>query len=117
MPRRGLCARDCKADGNSRALREAMSRGALLFTDETVVRLEPETDGLRVISREGGPAATAGAERSRVTRAVILAAGAMNTPLILARSTRALARRNAAAAPGSRADVPHFRHLRPARAR
>jgi choline dehydrogenase-like flavoprotein len=82
-----VCARGCKADGNSSALREAMSCGALLFSEETVVRLEPETDGLRVISREGGPAASAGADRSRVTRAVILAAGAMNTPLILARSS------------------------------
>lgn len=82
-----VCPRGCKADGNNSALREAVSRGTLLFADETVVRLEPETDRLRVISREGGPAASAGADRARVARAVILAAGAMNTPLILARSS------------------------------
>jgi choline dehydrogenase-like flavoprotein len=82
-----VCSRGCKADGNNSGLREAMSCGARLFCEETVVRLEPETDGLRVISREGGPGASAGAERSRVTRAIILAAGAMNTPLILARSS------------------------------
>ncbi len=82
-----VCPRACKADGNNRALQEAVTCGALLYPDETVVRLEPVTDGLRVISREGGPAASAGADRARVTRTVILAAGALNTPLILARSS------------------------------
>lgn len=81
------CPRDCKADGNNRALQQAVAIGALLIHDETVVRLEPAPEGVQVVSRIGGPTATTGAGRKRLARHVILAAGALNTPLVLARSS------------------------------
>lgn len=81
------CPRACKADGNNRALQQAAASGALIFCDETVARLEPESGRLQVVSRAGGPTATTGAERKRLARNVILAAGALNTPLVLARSS------------------------------
>ncbi len=81
------CPRACKADGNNRALQQAVASGASVFCNETVVRLEPLSGQLQVISREGGPAATSGVLRKRLARNVILAAGALNTPLLLARSS------------------------------
>ncbi|WP_308214462.1 GMC family oxidoreductase [Mycolicibacterium diernhoferi] len=81
------CPRACKADGYNRALQKAETCGALVYPEETVVRLEPVPDGVLVISREGGPGAADGADRVRLARTVVLAAGALNTPLILARSS------------------------------
>lgn len=75
------CLRGCRADGGSRALQAALARGRTTFVAGTTVHaVAPEGDGFRVTG------ATPEGERSWHARRVVLAAGALVTPLILARS-------------------------------
>lgn len=73
------CARGCKADADSRALHAARATGR--------VRLQPGVSihSIRRVAEGFEVAAAPGAQRWRAAR-VVMAAGALNTPLILARS-------------------------------
>lgn len=77
-----LCPRDCKAEGASRALKPAlMEHNAKLLVDFEVERLETTDDQIKhVIGRLH--------DQNIVIRAtiVVLAAGALNTPVILLNS-------------------------------
>jgi choline dehydrogenase-like flavoprotein len=77
-----VCPRDCKADGASRALMPALrSFGAKLLTGFAVDRLEANIDRVEgVVGRMGGREIVI---RGRV---VILAAGALNSPVVLLNS-------------------------------
>ena len=77
-----ICPRGCKADGASRALGPALAgQGAKLLTDFEVERLEAP-DG-RVEAVHGRLAGVPLTVRGRV---VVLAAGALSSPLVLLRS-------------------------------
>jgi choline dehydrogenase-like flavoprotein len=76
------CPRQCKADGYSRALWRALATGrARLETGTGAHTVAPVEGGLRVQCEraDGAPAAW-------TARHVVVAAGALNTPLLLARS-------------------------------
>jgi choline dehydrogenase-like flavoprotein len=76
------CLRDCKADGYSRALRPALATGRVTLESGVTVRtIERDPDGLLV-----AVATAAGATDTRRAPRVVVAAGALATPLILARS-------------------------------
>ncbi|MCB1375186.1 MAG: GMC family oxidoreductase [Rhodobacteraceae bacterium] len=76
------CARACKADGYNRALQPALATGRVAL--ETGLRVEailPDVGGVAVLLRDREGVAT-----MRRARRIILAAGALNSPLILGRS-------------------------------
>jgi choline dehydrogenase-like flavoprotein len=77
-----LCPSDCKADGASRALKPAlMDHNAKLLTGFEVARLDAANDQIKqVVGRLGNR------EVKIQGRVVVLAAGALNTPLILLNS-------------------------------
>jgi choline dehydrogenase-like flavoprotein len=78
------CPRQCKADGYSRALEPALASGLLrLETDVRVLSIAPADGRLQVLAQQGN-----GALVTRRGRTVVLAAGALNTPLLLGRSRR-----------------------------
>lgn len=76
------CARDCKADGHNRALRPALASGLARIEAETsVLEIADEPGGIRVTVRDA-----AGRLGERRAAHLVLAAGALNTPLLLDRS-------------------------------
>jgi choline dehydrogenase-like flavoprotein len=77
-----LCPSDCKAEGASRALKPALiDHNAKLLTGFEVARLETANDQIKeVVGRLGDR------EVKIRGRVVVLAAGALNTPLILLNS-------------------------------
>ena len=77
-----LCPRDCKAEGASRALKPALiEHDAKLLTGFEVARLDTADDRIKqVVGRLGDR------EVKIQGRVVVLAAGALNTPLILLNS-------------------------------
>ena len=77
-----LCPSDCKAEGASRALKPAlMDHSAKLLTGFEVARLDASNDQIKqVVGRLGDR------EVKIQGRVVVLAAGALNTPLILLNS-------------------------------
>ncbi|MGD9645774.1 MAG: GMC oxidoreductase [Pirellulales bacterium] len=77
-----LCARDCKSDSGNRCLRPAIEQhGASLLTNCTATRLEAEGSSVRrVVCRRGDE------EIVLRGRYVILAAGALVTPVLLLNS-------------------------------
>jgi choline dehydrogenase-like flavoprotein len=77
-----LCPSDCKAEGASRALKPAlMDHNAKLLTGFEVERLDTANDQIKqVVGRLGER------EVKIQARVVVLAAGALNTPLILLNS-------------------------------
>ena len=77
------CARDCKADGYNRALRPALTTGRVevetgLFVEE--IQTDENSVTIAVRDRDG-------ATMERRAGRLVLAAGALNTPLILERSS------------------------------
>lgn len=77
-----LCPRDCKADGASRALRPALvDHGAALLTDFAVERFAAAADGVESVT-----GVMDGAELTLRAKVFVLAAGALNTPLLLRNS-------------------------------
>lgn len=77
-----LCPRDCKSDGLSRALKPALAEyGAKLLTGVTVNRVG--TSGYAIDHVTGH---IDGREATFRGRVIVLAAGALNTPLILLNS-------------------------------
>ncbi|MEM8571956.1 MAG: GMC family oxidoreductase [Pseudomonadota bacterium] len=89
------CPFDCKADGYSRGIRLAeLSGGLRVETRARVIELAQTDDGVTVTYEDSG-----GSQRQLTAHRVVMAAGALNSPLILARS-RALWR-----------DVPYPRML------
>lgn len=77
------CPRDCKSDGSNRSLRRALRTGRVtLETERTVERIAVEDGVVRVTVRD-----PEGRESERRAGRVVLAAGALNTPLLLERST------------------------------
>ena len=76
------CALGCKADGYNRALKNAVETGrARIEANLTVVRIADDDDSVRVMLRDSD-----GHASERRARRLVLAAGALNTPLLLARS-------------------------------
>lgn len=76
------CPIGCKADGESRALAAALATGRVtLETEVTVESVAHGPDGVSVRVRTAS-----GAVETRTAATLVLAAGALNTPLILARS-------------------------------
>ena len=77
-----VCPKDCKAEGASRALKPALiEHNAKLLTGFEVARLETANDQIKeVVGRLGDR------EVKIRGRVVVLAAGALNTPLILLNS-------------------------------
>ena len=76
------CPIGCKADGESRALAAALATGRVtLETDATVESVAQGPEGASVRVRTA-----AGEVETRTAATLVLAAGALNTPLILARS-------------------------------
>jgi choline dehydrogenase-like flavoprotein len=86
------CALACKGDGYNRALERALASGLVrVETEHQVLRIEPPAAG-RVsvvvatpVGRPGGDAAEG--FTARTARQVVVAAGALNTPLLLERSS------------------------------
>jgi hypothetical protein len=77
------CARDCKADGYNRALRPALDTGRVkVETGLKVEELRSNEGGVTVAVRDRD-----GRAEMRRARRIVLAAGALNTPLILERSS------------------------------
>jgi choline dehydrogenase-like flavoprotein len=77
------CARDCKADGYNRALRPALETGWVsVETGLKVDELRPDEGGVTVAVRDRD-----GRADMRRAQRIVLAAGALNTPLILERSS------------------------------
>ncbi len=76
------CPRGCKADGLSRALAEPLAARRLTLESDLYVRaVERDETRFRVVTET-----SSGASRVFHARRVVLAAGALNTPLILQRS-------------------------------
>jgi choline dehydrogenase-like flavoprotein len=78
------CPWGCKADGYNRAIQVAEENGALkVETNARVIELHQGEAGV-VVTFEGGD----GVLQEITAHRVVLAAGALNTPLILSRSSR-----------------------------
>lgn len=78
------CPRGCKAEGDSRGLGPALRDGrATLLQGATARRIEPGEAGVAIVV-----ALEDGAERTIRARSCVVAAGALNSPLLLARSPR-----------------------------
>jgi choline dehydrogenase-like flavoprotein len=76
------CERDCKADGYNRALHPALASGfAKIEAETTALEIAEERGGVRVIVRD-----IEGRIGERRAAHLVLAAGALNTPLLLDRS-------------------------------
>lgn len=76
------CPIGCKADGESRALAAALATGRVtLETDATVESIAQGPEGVSVRIRSASDEI-----ETRAAATLVLAAGALNTPLILARS-------------------------------
>ena len=76
------CPIGCKADGESRALAAALATGRVtLETDATVKSIAQGPEGVSVRIRSASDEI-----ETRAAATLVLAAGALNTPLILARS-------------------------------
>lgn len=76
------CPRGCKAEGDSRGIAQALRTGRAALRQGMAVRAVAEADGgVAVIARD-----SSGAECRFMAQACVLAAGTLNTPLILARS-------------------------------
>lgn len=76
------CPRACKGDGYNRALQAALATGrARLEAETSVDEIRSEPDGVRVVVRDAD-----GKTSERTASHVVVAAGALNTPLLLDRS-------------------------------
>lgn len=76
------CPVGCKAEGASRALSQARAQGGLVVeTCSTALMISRDDTGPNVVVRT-----RAGRIETRSAAAVVVAAGALNTPLLLARS-------------------------------
>jgi choline dehydrogenase-like flavoprotein len=83
----GRCPRACKADGNNRFLVPALATGRVRLEVDTPVReITVDDDGVRVVVvGPGGPGGPREPGERRARR-LVLAAGALRTPLLLDRS-------------------------------